>query len=113
MNAKAERLAILVRELRGPLSQSQFSKKLGLGRSTVWLWESRTALPDAENLQKLARLKGWTLEQMQAYLAEGELPSEEPLEQILRKVRTLPSEAVAQIAAVAVETLASRTASRV
>ena len=42
-------------------------------------------------------------------MIEGKLPFEEPLGQILRKIRSLPSEAVAQVAAVAAETLAART----
>lgn len=111
MSTKAERLATLVQELRGSLSQGQFAKRLGVSRPTVTLWESRLAWPEAENLQKLALLKGWTLEEIQVYLIEGKLPSSDPLEQILNKVRLLPSEAVAQVAAVAVETLASRTVS--
>lgn len=111
MSTKAERLASLVQELRGSLSQGQFAKKLGVSRSTVTLWESRLAWPEAENLQKLALLKGWNLEEIQAYLIKGELPSSEPLERILNMVRSLPSEAVAKIAAVAVQTLAARTGS--
>ena len=108
MGDKAKRLASLVQELRGSLSQSQFSKKLGVGRSTVNFWESGQAYPEPSNLQKLAYLKGWTLEQIQAYLHEGELPTEDPVEQMLRKIRTLPSESVAQVAAFASATLAER-----
>jgi hypothetical protein len=53
-------------------------------------------------------LKGWNLSQLQTYLVEGELPEEEPLEQVLRMVRSLPLEAVARVATVAVETLAEK-----
>ena len=105
---KAKRLAVFVQELRGSLSQGQFAKKLGVSRPAITLWESGQAYPEAGNLQKLAHLKDWDLEQLQTYLAEGDLPSEEPLEQILRKIRTLPSESVAQVAAVAATTLAER-----
>ncbi len=108
MSQKAKRLAALVQELRGSLSQGQFAKKLGVSRPTVTFWESSQSYPDAENLQKLAHLKGWTIEGLQTYLLEGELPSEEPLEQILRKVPTLPSEAVVQVATLALQTLAAR-----
>lgn len=69
------------------------------------------AWPDTDNLEKLAQLKGWTLAELQTYLVKGELPSEEPLEQILNQLRLLPTEAVAQVASVAVQTLASRTKS--
>ena len=108
MSKQAKRLSTLVQELRGSLSQGQFAKKLGVGRSTVTFWESSLSYPEANNLQKLAHMKGWTLEELQTYLIEGELPTEDPLEQILRKIRTLPSESVAQVAAVAGATLAER-----
>lgn len=111
MTTKAERLTTLLQELRGSLSQGQFAKKLGVSRPAVSMWESCQSWPDAENLQKLALLKGWSLEEIQAYLADGQLPSVDPVEQIVSKVRTLPTEAVAQIAAAAVQTLAARSAS--
>jgi transcriptional regulator with XRE-family HTH domain len=108
MSNKAHRLARIIQDLRGQESQVKFAKRIGVDRSTISVWESARAYPDSENLAKIARLKGWSLEQLQTYLIEGALPSEEPLDQILRKVRTMPSDAVAQIAAVAVDTLASR-----
>lgn len=111
MTTKAERLTTLIQELRGALSQGQFAKKLGVSRPAVSMWESCQSWPDAENLQKLALLKGWSLEEIQAYLADGQLPSTDLVEQIVSKVRTLPTEAVAQIAAAAVQTLAARSAS--
>lgn len=111
MTTKAERLASLIKELRGVNSQRRFSQQLGVSKSCVNFWESGLAWPDTENLDKLAALKGWTLAELQIYLIKGELPSEEPLQQILSKLRSLPSEALAQVAAAAVETLVHRTTS--
>ncbi len=108
MESKTERLARLVSELRGSKSQRQFAKELGVSQSSVRFWESGIAWPDTENLVKLANFKGWELQDLQTYLMKGELPEREPLEQILEMVRSLPLEAVAQVAAVAVETLASK-----
>jgi transcriptional regulator with XRE-family HTH domain len=108
MNDKTKRLAAFVQELRGSLSKGQFARDLNVDRSTISIWESARAYPESENLSKLARLKGWSLEQLESYLLEGELPTEDPLEQILRKIRTLPSESVAQVAAIAATTLAER-----
>ena len=108
MSNKVQRLAALVQELRGSLTQVELGKKLGVDRSTISLWESAHSYPDPENLSKLARLKGWTLEQLEDYLLEGQLPTEDPLEQILRKMQNLPSEAVIQIVSVGAQTLAER-----
>ena len=111
MNPKAKRLATFIQELRGSQSQRQLAKQLGVSQGSVNLWESGQSLPDTENLDKLAALRGWSLSDLQAYLVKGELPDREPLEHILNTVRSLPLEAVAQVAAVAVETLANRSIS--
>jgi len=108
MPSKAERLTALIQELRGSCSQRRFCQQLGVSKSCVSFWESGLAWPEAENLEKLAALKGWSLTDLQTYLVKGELPSQDPLEQILNAVRSLPLEAVAQVAAVAVETLATK-----
>ncbi|TWH43821.1 helix-turn-helix domain-containing protein [Dulcicalothrix desertica] len=111
MTTKTERLAQLVKELRGTTSQRRFSTILGVSKSCVNFWESGLAFPDTENLEKLAVYKGWTLAQLQTYLVQGELPSSEPLQQILSTLRSLPTEAVAIVASAAVETLVSRSKS--
>lgn len=108
MESKTERLARIVADLRGSKSQRQFARELGVSQSSVRFWESHLAWPETENLEKLAVLKGWNLSQLQTYLVEGELPEEALLEQVLRMVRSLPLEAVAQVATVAVETLAQK-----
>lgn len=108
MSDKAKRLTTLVQELRGSLSQGQFARKIGVDPSTVSMWESSNAYPELANLSKLARLRGWDIEQLETYLLEGELPSEDPVEQIMRRIRTLPSEAVIQILAAGTQTLAER-----
>lgn len=111
MNPKAKRLATFIQELRGSQSQRQLAKQLGVSQGSVNLWESGQSFPDTENLDKLAALRGWSLSDLQAYLVKGELPDREPLEHLLNTVRSLPLEAVAQVAAVAVETLANRSIS--
>ncbi|MBD2206602.1 helix-turn-helix transcriptional regulator [Calothrix sp. FACHB-1219] len=111
MANKAERLAQFIKGLRGTTSQRRFSQQLGVSKSCVNFWESGLAFPDTGNLEKLAALKGWTLAELQTYLVKGELPSDDTLQQIITKLRSLPTEAVAQVASAAVETLASRSQS--
>jgi transcriptional regulator with XRE-family HTH domain len=111
MATKAERLAELIKELRGATSQRRFSQQLGVSKSCVNFWESGLAFPDTENLEKLAMFKGWTLAELQTYLMKGELPSDDSLQQILNKLRSLPTEAVVRVVSVGVETLASRSQS--
>ena len=111
MATKVERLAELIKELRGATSQRRFSQQLGVSKSSVNFWESGLSFPDTENLEKLANFKGWTLAELQTYLTEGELPTEDSLQQILNKLRSLPTEAVVKVVSVGVETLAKRSKS--
>jgi transcriptional regulator with XRE-family HTH domain len=115
-----QRLANLVKELRGERSQRTFAKLLGVSNQAIQYWEKERTWPDEDNLQKLADLKGWTLKQLQAYL-ESEPQADEGLnsaelseasegsisvQQLLAQVRTLPFQAAAQVAKVALETMA-------
>ncbi|MEM7595950.1 MAG: helix-turn-helix domain-containing protein [Mastigocoleus sp.] len=111
MATKAQRLAKLIKQLRGDASQRRFSEQLGVSKSSVNFWESGLSFPDTENLEKLATYKGWTLAQLQDYLTKGELPSDDSLQQILTQLRSLPTDAVVKIVSVGVETLASRSQS--
>jgi transcriptional regulator with XRE-family HTH domain len=117
-----ERLANLLKELRGERSQRSFAKLLGVSNQAVQNWEKQRAWPDDENLQRLAELKGWTLEQLKTHLngettadesvssAEVSKDSELPLyvQQLLAEVRALPFQAAAKVAQVALETMAAK-----
>lgn len=117
-----QRLANLVRELRGERSQRSFAKLLGVSNQAIQYWEKERTWPDDDNLQKLAALKGWTLLQLQASL-EGKPKANEGLnctdvgktseevlsvQQLLAQVRSLPFEDAVQVAKVALETIASK-----
>ena len=113
MESRLDRLVLLLEELRGNLSQRQFAKELGVTHSTVQAWEAKLSWPGTQNLKKLASLRGCTLDQLQTYLEEGlvEVPAVEevkelPISRILLAVRSLPFEGAAQVAKVALETMA-------
>lgn len=128
-----QKLADLVRGLRGEKSQRNFAKLLGVSYYAVQSWEKQAVWPDDDNLQKLANLKGWTLLQMQVYLQV--LPKGDDLvdkhsldsgfvgnvelghstrtlrssvNELLAEVRALPFEAAAEVAKVALETMAAK-----
>ena len=115
-----QKLASLLRELRGERSQRSFAQFFGVSNQAVQNWEKERTWPDDENLQKLADLKGWTLKQLQAYL-EGVPQAEQDInytsfvetseltlnvQQLLAQVRSLPFQAAAQVAQAALETMA-------
>jgi transcriptional regulator with XRE-family HTH domain len=114
-----QKLASLLRELRGERSQRSFAQFFGVSNQAVQNWEKERTWPDDDNLQKLADLKGWTLKQLQAYL-EGVPQAEQDIsytsfveteltlnvQQLLAQVRSLPFQAAAQVAQAALETMA-------
>jgi transcriptional regulator with XRE-family HTH domain len=117
-----QKLASLLRELRGERSQRSFAQFFGVSNQAVQNWEKERTWPDDDNLQKLADLKGWTLKQLQAYL-EGVPQAEQDInytgfvetseltlnvQQLLAQVRLLPFQAAAQVAQAALETMATK-----
>ena len=104
-----QRLATLLKELRGSSSFRDFAEKLGVLHSDVRRWELELkGEPKSRVLRKIAALRGWTLDELMAYL-EGEVTSPPDfVSQLLDTVRGLPFETAAQVARVAVETMEIR-----
>lgn len=108
MESRTQRLAALVIELRGDLSQRQFAKKFGVSFSAIHSWESGTSWPGTQNLTRLAQLKGWSFDELQYYLEGEPLSPRLSVPQLLAEVRSLPFEAAAQVARVALETMSNK-----
>jgi transcriptional regulator with XRE-family HTH domain len=88
-----ERLAQLIKELRGSTTQREFAKLLGTSYTAIQDWEKEIRLPKENNLQRIAQLKGWTQEQLIRYLfALDDLPprsSADSLEALIGQIQTL------------------------
>lgn len=63
-----ERLARLIKELRGQKTQREFAKLLGTSYTAVQDWEKQIRLPKEENLRRIAQLKEWTQEELLYHL---------------------------------------------
>lgn len=44
------------------LSQAEFARRIGVGRSAVWNWENNQARPDLANILKIAALGNVAIE---------------------------------------------------
>lgn len=58
-----ERLAAVIKEVRGSRSQRQFAKDLGVSFTTIRYWELCESFPNAENLELIAKTLGKSLEE--------------------------------------------------
>jgi len=67
-----DKLANLVRELRGDQPLRKFSKEVGVSYTTISFWEQGKVWPDDEHLERLAQLKGLTFKELYDEL-EGEI----------------------------------------
>jgi len=92
-----ERLKEVLKIAQGTMSRRAFSKMLGVSPTAVILWERGETVPDLENLIKIAKLSGYSLEELIYYLA-GKTSSEPSfLEKILREIHQMPIEEVVKV----------------
>jgi transcriptional regulator with XRE-family HTH domain len=91
-----ERLAQLLKELRGQSTQREFAKLLGTSYTALQDWEKEIRLPRENNLRRIAQLKGWTQDELLDHLFSA-LPQPndaltDPLEAIYTQVHTLTAQ---------------------
>lgn len=103
-----QKLAILLKELRGSRSYRDFAEMIGATHTDVRRWESGKGEPRLRVLGKIAALRGWTLDELMVYLEGEALPKGPRIPQLLAEVRSLPFEDAVQVAKVALETIASK-----
>jgi transcriptional regulator with XRE-family HTH domain len=90
-----ERLAQLIRSLRGQATQREFAKQLGTSYTAVQDWEKQVRLPSDKNLKRIAELKGWTQEKLMRHIFCLDNQSEDvssPLEIIIAQIGDLSPE---------------------
>jgi transcriptional regulator with XRE-family HTH domain len=78
------RLAKAVQDLRGDSSQRELASKLGVAQSTVQSWENGKNVPNLENVEKLAAMRGQLPEEFVAYLYGREVGSSLPIEEQIK-----------------------------
>ncbi|MBW4661208.1 MAG: helix-turn-helix domain-containing protein [Drouetiella hepatica Uher 2000/2452] len=88
-----EKLAQLIKELRGHTTQREFAKLLGTSYTSVQDWEKQIRLPKEDNLKRIAQLKGWTQEELLRHLFflddQAEVISTNPMEVLIPQIQTL------------------------
>lgn len=96
-----ERLAQLVKDLRGQVTQREFARRLGTSYTAVQDWEKQIRLPSEKNLKRIAELKGWSQEELVRYIfcSDTRLAAEDsdPVTGIIAQVRDLSQEQLQQL----------------
>ena len=103
-----QKLATLIKELRGNCSFREFAATIGTTHTNVRQWEFGKGEPSLRVLRKIAAQRGWTLDELMVYLEGPALPKGPRIPQLLAEVRSLPFEDAVQVAKVALETIANK-----
>lgn len=88
-----ERLAQLIKQLRGNKTQREFAKQLGTSYTAIQDWEKAIRLPGEKNLKRIAELLGWSQGKLVRYLFrtsnQAEISLNETLDDILAQSQDL------------------------
>lgn len=96
-----ERFAQVVAELRAGRSYRSFALLLGVSHPTVKAWENMEGVPDLENLEKVATMRGVSLDEFRRWL-ENE-PT--PLQKLISEIKVIPSKNLPEILKIIAERL--------
>jgi transcriptional regulator with XRE-family HTH domain len=90
------KLSELVKKARGKETLTSFGKKLNVSYTAVLYWENGTSMPDRENLEKIAKISGYTLEELIEYL-EGKKSEPSQIDTIIRQIKDMPPKQLALV----------------
>jgi transcriptional regulator with XRE-family HTH domain len=92
MNIKAkQKLSTLIKDLRAAQSYRGYGKVLGVSGTTIQGWENMTSEPETSNLEHIANLAGYSLQELLDYLNERNVRQDIPVERIIRQVKQMPA----------------------
>ncbi|MCU0524547.1 MAG: helix-turn-helix domain-containing protein [Elainella sp. Prado103] len=97
-----ERLAQLIKDLRGDSTQREFARRLGTSYTAVQDWEKQIRLPGEKNLKRIAEAQGWTLQKLRQHIffPDGQvqgMETQDLLAQIVAQTGGLSPEQIEQL----------------
>jgi transcriptional regulator with XRE-family HTH domain len=92
-----ERLIEFLKNTRGKRSQREYAKQLGVSATSVQDWEKGLKTPEIDSLRRIAASGGLELQEFLSYI-NGKTAEPDPVEEITKKIQTMPLIQVAQIA---------------
>lgn len=88
-----ERFAQVIIELRAGRSYRSFAMLVEVSHPTIKAWENMERVPDLENLEKVAQMRGQSLDEFRRWL-ENE-PT--PLQKLINEIKVIPSKDLPEI----------------
>lgn len=101
-----QRLSTLLREMQGELSLRAFARKIEINYGSLNAYLFGDSFPETRNLEKIATAKGWSREELEAYLENRPLKPRSPVEDVLRDVRVMSPQDATKVAEAALHRIA-------
>ncbi len=67
-----QKLSKLLLDLRGTKSRRAFAREIGVTATAVIAWENTDSEPDMQHLTTIAKLAGYTLDELRVFLGDSE-----------------------------------------
>jgi len=83
-----EKFGEVIKEMRGVRSYRTFAKMLGVSHPTIKAWENLEGVPDQENLERVAIIRGESLPEFKEFLGGSRESS--TLQRLVQQVRSIP-----------------------
>jgi transcriptional regulator with XRE-family HTH domain len=94
-----QKLSQLLLDLRGSKSRRAFAREIGVTATAVIAWENADSEPDMKHLTTIAKLAGYTLDELRVFLGDSEhkRTSKIPFSRILTETSQLSIQEAAQL----------------
>jgi transcriptional regulator with XRE-family HTH domain len=107
MDEQKQRLSRLLHQMQGELSQRAFARKIQINSGSLQQYMIGDAFPEKENREKIAAARGWTYEELMAYLSDRPVEPTQSIDELLQNVRTLSPQDALKVLRVALDVVES------
>jgi transcriptional regulator with XRE-family HTH domain len=100
-DSQQERLASLLRAMQAERSLRKFARDIKISYASLSAYILGDSFPEMRNLEQIAKAKGWSREELEAYLDDRPVESKLAIEDVLREVRQMNPKDALRVAEIA------------
>lgn len=86
---KQRRLASLLQSMQAGRSLRKFARDTGISYASLSAYILGDSFPEMRNLEQIAKAKGWSRDELEAYLEDRPVEPRLAIEDVLREVRQM------------------------
>jgi transcriptional regulator with XRE-family HTH domain len=100
---RQEKLAALLSSMQNGRSLRRFARDINVSYASLSAYILGDSFPEMRNLEQIAKAKGWTRDELEAYLDDRPVEQKLPIEAVLREVRQMTMKDALKVAEAALE----------